>query len=283
MHDGLRLEPMTVGGILDRAFRLYRANLATFLVVAALVQVPLFLLGLPILRSYTTMIAEMQAELGGTPDPSVLLGYLGEAVKLLTLSFVLQFVAHQLVNGALVKCVSDAYLGREPSSGAAFRSVLPLMPRLLVAAALVMAIVGIGWVFCIVPGVILAFLLCLVSQTIVVERSGPLAAIRRSWRLVSGNLGRAFGLGFLVLGISLAILVLVAGVGQVLSRVVGAGSAARTVIADVLGLVARVAALPIGSAALCLFYYDLRIRKEGFDLEVLARSMGPGPANADET
>jgi hypothetical protein len=273
MLDDLQLEPMTVGRILDRTFRLYSTHFTTFVVVGALVQAPLFLAGLPIVRASDTLVWEMQRELAGNADPEVLVRYLGGLCKLLALALALQFVAHQLANGALVKCVSDAYIGNEPRSGTAFGRVLPLMPRLLASAALVMASVSVGFFFCFVPGVIVGCLLCVTSQAIVVEGLGPFAAFRRSWRLVSGNLGRAFGLGFTVFAISLVIVALSGGLAEVLGRVLGPESPAGVVAAQVLGLAARVVALPIGSAAFCLFYYDLRIRKEGFDLEMLARSM----------
>ena len=40
--------------------------------------------------------------------------------------------------------------------------------------------------------------------------------------------------------------------------------------------------MPIGAAASILLYYDLRIRKEGFDLDMLAQSLGLETAAADE-
>jgi hypothetical protein len=40
--------------------------------------------------------------------------------------------------------------------------------------------------------------------------------------------------------------------------------------------------MPISATAMVLLYYDLRIRKEGFDLEMLAQSMASGTASANE-
>jgi hypothetical protein len=282
MDDALHLEPMGIGRILDRTFQLYRGNLATFLTVAAVVQTPLFLATLPFLKALTATVIPMQEELAKAPDADVLAQYFLALGKFWSISFALSIVAYQLANGALVKCVSDAYLGLEPGVGRAFRVVLPLLPVLIVAALVVLILVFVGFLFCVVPGVIATYMFCVVSQVIVVERAGPLSAVKRSWRLVSGNLGRAFCLSLVVLAISFAVGLLTGAIGQAFRFALGTDSAAYWIVLQLLGLASRVVTLPIGSAALCLFYYDLRIRKEGFDLEMLARSMRSEAPPADE-
>ena len=41
-------------------------------------------------------------------------------------------------------------------------------------------------------------------------------------------------------------------------------------------VVGQILVAPIGATAYILLYYDLRIRKEGFDLQMLASSIGSG-------
>ena len=48
---------------------------------------------------------------------------------------------------------------------------------------------------------------------------------------------------------------------------------ARTVINQVFTTTANVLVMPISAAAMILLYYDLRVRREGFDLEMLAKSL----------
>ncbi|MHB8312342.1 MAG: glycerophosphoryl diester phosphodiesterase membrane domain-containing protein, partial [Candidatus Dormibacteria bacterium] len=116
---------------------------------------------------------------------------------------------------------------------------------------------------------------------LVLEGRRPWEAIQRSWRLTSGHAGRVFGvllslvLVELLIGLALGILV---GVG--VSAVGGAGSAAGTVVGDVATLVVAVLVAPILASGLTLLYFDLRVRKEAFDLELLAQqiSAGQGPA-----
>ena len=53
------------------------------------------------------------------------------------------------------------------------------------------------------------------------------------------------------------------------------------VLQGVLTTIVQAAATPIGTISMILFYYDIRIRKEGFDLEVLAASLAAQPATAE--
>ena len=46
-------------------------------------------------------------------------------------------------------------------------------------------------------------------------------------------------------------------------------------------LAGQVLVMPISAAAFILLYYDLRIRKEGFDLEMLAKDLASRGADSD--
>jgi hypothetical protein len=68
------------------------------------------------------------------------------------------------------------------------------------------------------------------------------------------------------------------GLGAVVVRQAGlANETAGVAIIQLFTVVGTVLVTPISSAATILLYYDLRIRKEGFDLEQLAQRLDPGP------
>jgi hypothetical protein len=46
-------------------------------------------------------------------------------------------------------------------------------------------------------------------------------------------------------------------------------------------LIGQILAIPVGAAAFILLYYDLRIRKEGFDLQMLAQAMSSGQGDVN--
>ena len=47
-----------------------------------------------------------------------------------------------------------------------------------------------------------------------------------------------------------------------------------TFVNQLFSLAGQILIVPIGAIAYILLYYDLRIRKEGFDLQMLANSIG---------
>ena len=209
------------------------------------------------------------------------------ASVLVTLVWVLlTMVAQQLCNGALIKSVSESYLGNEVTVGQAYRFVLPKILTLIVASLVVGIVVGIGMLLCIVPGIIFGLWFALTIQAIVVEDLKAFKGMGRSKWLASGNLGRIFAVGLVVVLIALILGWVFGLAGGLLATQFGGGEAGNTaglVVNQVFSLAAQILAMPIGATAYILLYYDLRIRKEGFDLEMLARRMGSGETPSDAT
>ncbi len=101
----------------------------------------------------------------------------------------------------------------------------------------------------------------------------------RSWNLVKGQWWRTFGVILIVLimrfiigialGFMLGIIVGIVTSGDVRLAVVAVGT---TILSALIS--------PIVTIALVLLYFDLRVRKEGLDLDQLAQQTSPGPAPA---
>ena len=93
-----------------------------------------------------------------------------------------------LYQGMVVKLVQDVRDGRRDSSARKlFRSVEPVFWQLLVVSLLFGLGVGIGFVFFIVPGLVLIVIWAVVAPVTVLERPGIFAAFGRSRELVRGN------------------------------------------------------------------------------------------------
>jgi hypothetical protein len=113
--------------------------------------------------------------------------------------------------------------------------------------------------------------LLLTTQAIVLEGQGPLAGLARSWRLVGQAFWRSLGIFLLVyafiyivsLVVQIPLLAMGAFFGMLLNNSVLYQSIASLVTYGVLILV-----LPLQFIIFTLLYYDLRIRKEGYDLEL---------------
>jgi hypothetical protein len=125
----------------------------------------------------------------------------------------------------------------------------------------------------------------LALPVVVLERAGPLRALGRSWRLARRSAWRLFWLfavTSLVAGIVDVLIRLPFAVGgEFLGQAIGGSSessAARISFAVIsaIGMIAGSAvAAPVMSGVTVLLYADLRMRREGMDLAVLA---GLGPA-----
>lgn len=151
-----------------------------------------------------------------------------------------------------------------------------------VAGAIIAVLLGIAAFFgAIVLGAWLATRLSLVPSALMIERLPLRAAIARSWRLTIGFFWKTLGIQLLVAVIISFVtnivstpLQLVIGLGSSLINPNGEQTAALAgiVIAYILTVVLTVVVGAIGSvmqsATAALIYIDLRMRKEGLDLEL---------------
>ena len=76
--------------------------------------------------------------------------------------------------------------------------------NIVLANLLTFAIIGIGFVFLIVPGIILACRLAFVSYLVMDKNMEPVAAVEKSWEMTRGYGWKIFGMGLLVLPIFIA-------------------------------------------------------------------------------
>ncbi len=242
--NGIALRPMGLLEIVDQTFRLYRRDFGLFFGIAALVYIPL-------------------GVLQSVPEIAMIMTFV--------------FAPFYAVAGAaLTKAVSDRYLGEKASIGSAYRyigrRIVPFLLTLLVSYLFV----AVGLVLLVIPGIVFLFWIMLVAQVFVIEDRRYLDAVWRGRFLV----GNGVWAELIVLGIITGVL------GALIGAVVGAvfglilpepGAQASLAWGVILGGI-QALTTPIGLVATVLLYYDSRIRKEGFDLQMLAREMGTSTA-----
>jgi hypothetical protein len=116
--------------------------------------------------------------------------------------------------------------------------------------------------------------MAVVPQVAVLEDLGaPTDAVGRSWRLTRGYKWRAFGLlvvSLILLYAPIFALAIIGGITNPEMILTGETPAFITVVGQVIWLLVY----PILNCVFTLYYYDLRVRKEGFDLEHLSQQMG---------
>jgi len=174
-----------------------------------------------------------------------------------------------IVMGATTWAVSHVYLGADTTIVQSYRAVARRAFSFFGALLLTWLVIGLGLVACIVPGVYLSLGYALVPAALMIEGVRGTQAMSRSWQLAQGHMLRIF----VVLFLSQLLSGIVAQILQLPALFFGptqTGFIAQGILAGVAqGLVT-----PIPVIALVLLYYDIRVRKEGFDLELLASSLG---------
>jgi hypothetical protein len=247
------LRPLSVGEILDVSFTLYRRHFATLGTIAVLCS------GIPVLLG-------LYIEASG--------GILYN-IELSLVHYVAFTVLSSIATAATVFVVSESYLGRPLPAVAALRRATPLLSRLIVCSLLLAIVVGFGLICFIIPGVVFLCGLVLAFPSLVLESGkSPTEALSRSWSLTRGSRVRMFGL---LVTMAILLYVPVVGLGAIAAVVLPSGGARVGTGILTLAIVGVVQMLfyPLFYCVLTVAYYDLRVRKEGFDLEVLASTLQP--------
>lgn len=291
MEQAPVLRPLGIGDIVDRVIGLYRTRPLLFLVVSA---IPYLVLAIA-LAALGIGFAAPLARLAVSPDPASELdpALLGVAGTFGIAFAVVAIVVFSVQSAALVHASSERYLGREVAIGEALRVGLRaslrligagmlaflavfLAPTAVVVAAAITQQVIVVVVAAIVAVALFTFLIAswmLVPVVATIERTGPLHALRRSWTLSKGARWRVLALLtlLLILQMILALLFAFVFLGAFI-----ADPFVRTVVQQVANLVASVVWSPIQWGTFTLLYYDLRVRREAFDLTLSAEALPRG-------
>jgi len=272
----LDLRPLSLGEILDRTFTLYRSHFALFLGITAIPQLlvlalqltQLFLAGSPrgLPGSATNPVA-LPAAAPVAAGASVVVGLLGAVVGT---------IAYLLSQGATVSAVADLYLGRTPTIGASFQKVRRDLGTLFGVAMLNGLVVLVGFVLLILPGIYMLCRLMIAVPAAVLENLGPRSSLDRSFALTKDSAGRAFLillLYFVLLFTFLALFQVPATMGLAAARGNPAMVRLWLAITQVLASIGAVLVAPVLTIATSAFYFDLRVRKEALDLQVM---LNPG-------
>jgi hypothetical protein len=276
----LDLRPLSLGEILDRTFSLYRRNFVLFLGINALPQ--LLILAFNLAQTFLTAApaavgrppaAELQAR-GATG--LMAFGFIG-----IIIGFILYLIVILFAQGGTVFAVSELYLGRSTSIGASLRRMRgnlgSLFGVLLLNGLATMA----AFIFLIIPGIYVACRLMTCVPAALLEDLGPRASLERSFGLTKDYAGRAFVIYLLYFILLYAAIFLFMFPFAFLAGMAAKDpSLMRTwmSVSHVGNFFAAVLVTPFITIAAAVFYYDLRVRKEAFDLQFMMNPSGNIPS-----
>ena len=256
-----------VADILTEAFQLYRKHAKALIVTCALLFVPASIiksLALAAILGPTMALAtsvDPTAALAGGLSVYVF-GLLGTAVT----AFFLYGIIVPLTNGALTISVADRVLGGNAEWREVWMLLFRRLGKLLSAVIPAAIAVALGFVFFVIPGLILGLLFAFVSPVVLIEGIGGRAALERSVALVRSDWLR----------VTLVVLVfgLLRGVAQLVASALVPPSA--IFVSSLFGDLITMVLLPVPVLGMVLLYFDVRRKRDNFtpdhlraDLEAL--------------
>jgi hypothetical protein len=261
-----QLRPLSVGEMLDAGFKLFSARFMTLILCVLVPVVPMTILATALQASVDPNAFDLDST--ATVDG-------GTALAGTLVAAVIQFAAAALAVAACFKAIGAAYLGERADAGESLRYALGRLVPLLIVYILWIVIFAIGFVLLIIPGVWIGVKLAMVFPAVVFERKGPFGAIGRSWTLTRGNWWRTFGTLVVVFLITFVMQLVLGGlVGGVLGSFDNVSDLTAAIVLTLVNLLTLLLTYPLWAAVTSVVYYDLRVRNEGFDLQLLAQGMG---------
>ncbi len=300
------LRPLGLGEIYDGAFRSIRHNPRVMFGLPALVVAVGSVLGFALAYFLTPYVSQFLIDFLGITDFSAsegddLANMYATTIALTPSTMLVQFISTTLLTGLLTASVSRSVIGQRITAAAVWsgygRRALLLIPYSIVlglveavavflllapglfvsgsATALGISLLGIGSIAATVLLFWLTIRTLLVPPALVLEGQGLWATVVRAWKLTRGSFWRLTGIYVLAA-------VIVGIVNQVITTPIsiigslflmdgaGLGYVLTLTLAAGLGLIISLAFL---APVVALQYIDLRIRREGLDIE-LARAAG---------
>ena len=273
------LKAMELGEILDGALTIFRHHFGTF------AKIGVVALWLPVALTIYIQLA------GGTEQHFILF-------------FVVQVIAYfagLFLTAAAIRVISDSYLGRPPELGEALSlgasKIWPLFVVGLgkgIIIGLLAAVIGVvvavaapalartgstgGVIFVALAALVgcwfIAFVLCgyaVTTPVVVLENlNGAFDAFGRSWELTRTFKRKILGIAVVAFLIVYLPIMVVGGLGgyfRIASPTIGQAI-------EVVSAALPIVVMPLLSCVFTLMYYDPRVRREAFDLQILSDQLG---------
>lgn len=287
---------MRLGEILDGSFNIFRRHFGLFM------RLSLILVWLP-----TAIGIYLNLRFSNNPFAllNVFQANLGRSIGITLLLIAVWVACSLMLTAGTIRTISDSYLGQEPELLESLRfgvsKIVPLVlvslsKGLLVILLYAVSALGVGalWFMGKVlgpgMGALMVFLGVIgaawfviwvmcgygVTTPIVVleELDSSFDAFGRSWELTRAARGKVFGTVVVTLLISQAVPgMVINGIGNIVGI---AGNESLQPVFIVLASLVGIVLAPILPCAITLLYYDLRVRREAFDLQVLSEQLGTG-------
>lgn len=231
------LKILDYGGLLDETFDLYKNNFLLLIGISAVVFVPYYMLPY-LIRSDN--------------DSAIFLS-------------MLYMPLNSIAGAATTYAVSRRYLGQEATILSSFSFLKNRFWSFAGTMVLTSAITSLGFMLLVIPGILFSLWYIFVSQVFVLEGLSSADARGRSKDLAQYDIKKIL----LVSILAWLIMYLISSLFSYLSTLIpNAGSSV-----GIIGDIPFIFTTPVYVTVIVLLYYDMRVRYEGFDIEMLAKSI----------
>jgi hypothetical protein len=272
--DASQLRPLRVGEILDAGIKITTKRFWALAKLVAVVTIPIQVVSAFVSLSTldedtidTTTSSQIGSEFWTQLAGNFVVSLLGLLATLVALA-------------ACTRIVAGAYFGEEADWMGSLRYAGRRLHSLLWVGFLYGLMVTIGTIGCFVPGIWLAVAYSLAIPALLIEDVRGWKALTRSFRLVRGRWWPTFGV--LILGYLLITIVQTMFSLPVLGVLLAGGDDPNVAVfivgSTITGTISTILTTPFLVAMLVVIYVDLRVRKEGLDLQLMAQRVGASPA-----
>lgn len=229
------LRPRSGVELIDASFQFLRENFTTLVTAVIIAFVPVAVMGY----------------LAATNPGDILLSFLAR---------ITDWVFSSAGQAAAIVIVAKRYLGEDITPADALRAVSKRLGTVLAVSFLYGFGVGVGLILLVFPGIWVAVTYFAGMAAAMVEGSGASDALERSKELTKGSKLRIFA----IFGVTyLVYLIFAAFLGGLAGAIFG--STTGTLI----GTLLMACIYPFIAVLVTLLYFDLRIRREGLDLDLM--------------
>ncbi len=242
------LRQYSFGETIGKGFNLYFNNFIAFVLVSLLCQVPTIL---------------FYKFINSTSPPTDLSG-LGSYLAQLMVAVVFNIVVQGFLSAYIIHLVSKKFLesnptGRDNNITSIFPYIFPVIGLSIVVGFAVLF----SCLALIVPGIIVALGFSVATEVMVIEKRKIRESMDRSWNLTKGKKGSVF----LIILVAMIITLSIDQSVLALLRLIHLDTELLTYLQYAISAITA----PVQSCIMVVVYFNLRIEKEGFNIEHLAQ------------
>lgn len=241
--------PRSASEIVDAAFQLFKQHFKTIVLVTAVAYLPLLLLNTALSRALGV-------------DEAIAAGRFDSSFFIVSM---LDMVWFGLVSAVVTAAASEAYLRHTPDPAAAFRLAFSRAGSVIACVVIVTIAIGIGLVLLIAPGLYIYARYGMAPIIAVLEGGGLRASLARASILSNDRKGHILRTMFIILLIFVA-------VGFAFGLIIVL--LPNPILVAAAGFLVTILSYPLVALAQTVLYYDLRIRAEGYDVQLMSDRLG---------